>query len=80
MLKNSSEVAANLSKWIYAQEKCYQVNLTVKPLRADLEKAEGEYEEVRKVLAVKEANLKQIEDKVAGLQRSLQNTLSLIHI
>lgn len=63
-----------MSKWIYAQEKCYQVNLTVKPLRADLEKAEGEYEEVRKVLAVKEANLKQIEDKVAGLQRSLQNT------
>lgn len=74
VLLSASSVASNLSKWIYAQEKCYQVNLTVKPLRADLAQAEGEYEEVRKVLAVKEAALKQIEDKVAGLQRSLQNT------
>lgn len=46
-------------------EKCYQVNLVVGPLKADLAKAEAEYEEVRKVLAVKEAALAKVEAEVA---------------
>jgi predicted nucleic acid-binding Zn-ribbon protein len=61
----------NLSKWIYAMEKCYSVNLIVGPMRIELAKAEGEYEAVRKVLAVKEAELKKIQDKVAALQKNL---------
>jgi len=65
VLKATSEVAMNLSKWIYAMEKCYQVNLVVGPLKADLAKAEAEYEEVRKVLAVKEAALAKVEAEVA---------------
>lgn len=52
-------------------EKCYKVNLIVGPMRIELAKAEGEYEAVRKVLAVKEADLKKIQDKVAGLQKNL---------
>ena len=73
-LKSKSEVAMYLAKWIYAMEQVYTVNLVVKPLKEDLAKAEAEYEEVRKVLAVKEAALKKVEDEVAALQANLDKT------
>lgn len=76
VLKATSEVAMNLSKWIYAMDKCYNVSLVVGPLKADLAKAEGEYEEVRKVLAVKEAALNKVEAEVATLQGNLDRTLA----
>jgi dynein heavy chain len=76
VLKSTSEVAMNLSKWVYAMDQCYTVSLVVGPLRADLAKAEGEYEEVRKVLAVKEAALNKVEQEVAQLQANLDRTVS----
>lgn len=67
-MKNVSAVAMNLAKWVHAMDKFYRVNLVVKPKKAQLAVAEEKYAGVMKILKVKQAELKQIVDKVEGLK------------
>ena len=61
-LAGASEVAMNLAKWMYAMKEVYQVNLVVTPLQEKLAVAQAEFAEVSKVLAVKQAALKEVMD------------------
>lgn len=61
-LAGASSVASNLAKWMFAMKQVYEVNLIVTPLQADLNVAQAEFAEVSKVLAVKQAALKEVMD------------------
>lgn len=65
----------NLAKWVFAMDKFYRVNKIVKPKKEQLAVAEQKYADVMKVLKVKQAELKEIIDKVNVLKNKLQKTL-----
>lgn len=65
----------NLAKWVFAMDKFYRVNKIVKPKKEQLAIAEQKYADVMKVLKVKQAELKEIIDKVNILKNKLQKTL-----
>ena len=65
----------NLAKWVFAMDKFYRVNKVVKPKKEQLAVAEQKYADVMKVLKVKQAELKEIIDKVNVLKNNLQRTL-----
>lgn len=73
-LKNVSQVAMNMAKWIFAMDGFYKVNKVVKPKKEQLAVAEAKYADVMKVLSVKQKELKVIVDKVNALKADLQNT------
>lgn len=59
-----SEVADKLCLWVKAMRKYYDVNCIVKPKRAKLEEAQAEYKVIMDKLAIKQAELKAVNDKV----------------
>jgi dynein heavy chain, axonemal len=61
-------VAANLAGWVLAMQNLYQVNLIVRPKQAELAVAMAAYNEVAGVLKIKQAELKEVMDKVAKLR------------
>lgn len=65
----------NLAKWVFAMDKFYRVNKIVKPKKEQLAIAEQKYADVMKVLKVKQAELKEIIDKVNILKNKLQKTV-----
>lgn len=73
-LKNVSQVAMNMAKWIFAMDGFYKVNKIVKPKKEQLAVAEAKYADVMKVLSVKQKELKVIVDKVNALKADLQDT------
>jgi hypothetical protein len=62
-------VAANLAGWVLAMQNLYKVNLVVRPLKASLEEAMQKYNVVSAELKIKQAELKEVMDKVNGLKR-----------
>jgi len=70
-LKNVSSVAMNLAHWVFAMDKFFNVNKIVVPKKEQLKVAQGKYADVMKVLAVKQADLKVIVDKVNALKADL---------
>ena len=70
-----NKVAANMAAWVIAMDAFYRVNLIVKPKQAQLAIALGKYEEVMGVLRIKQASLREVQAKVAGLKRNLQDTM-----
>jgi uncharacterized protein YoxC len=68
-------VAANLAGWVLAMQNLYKVNLVVRPLKASLEEAMQKYNVVSAELKIKQAELKEVMDKVNGLKRQLQDCL-----
>lgn len=74
-MKNKiSSAAAGLCAWTLAMEKFYHVNLEVEPLQKAQSSAEEEYNKYMRTLEVKEAALKEVQDKVAALQNDLDIT------
>jgi dynein heavy chain len=66
-----NKVASNMAAWVIAMESFYKVNLIVKPKQLQLGIALAKFEEVSGVLKVKQASLKEVQNKVANLKRSL---------
>jgi dynein heavy chain len=52
-LKNVSQVAMNLAKWVLAMDGFFKVNKVVIPKKKQLAEAEEKYASVMKVLSVK---------------------------
>ncbi|CAG9334937.1 unnamed protein product [Blepharisma stoltei] len=74
MRNKISSAAAGLCSWVLAMEKFYHVNLEVEPLQKAQAVAEEEYNKYMRALEVKEAALKEVQDKVAALQNDLDIT------
>ena len=66
-LKGINLVASNLAGWVLAMQNLYKVNLVVRPKQAELAIAMAAYAEVAAILKVKQAELKEVMDKVAKL-------------
>jgi dynein heavy chain len=64
-------VAGNLANWVVAQRKLYEVNLVVRPKMAQLAEAKEAFNKVDAILKVKQAELKQVVDRVNALERQL---------
>ena len=73
-LKGVSEVAANLAMWVMAMNKFYFINKVVIPKQAKLKIATAKKTEQEAKLAIKEAELKKVEDRVDSLKRDLKIT------
>lgn len=69
-----SEVAANLATWVIAMDKFYHINKVVIPKQAKLKVATAKKNEQEAKLAIKEAELKKVEDRVDTLKRDLKIT------
>jgi len=68
-------VAANMCAWVNAMYSYYHVNLIVKPKQEQLAIAMEKYESVMAVLREKQAALREVQNKVAKLKKSLQDTM-----
>ncbi len=73
-LKGVSEVAMNLATWVMAMDKYYHINKIVVPKQAKLKVATAKKNEQEAKLAIKEAELKKVEDRVDSLKRDLRIT------
>ena len=69
--KKGSQAAAGLAKWVHAMVIYYRVAKEIAPKRAALKEAEAEKDEALGSLAVKQADLKEVKDKVEALEVSL---------
>ena len=74
VVKKASLAAMGLCSWVRAMETYERVAKNIAPKRAMLEKAEAEYAEVSALLASKKAALKAVEDKLADLNKTLEET------
>jgi dynein heavy chain len=68
IINQASEACKAMCMWTLAMYKYYQVTLIVGPKKIELAKATGELEETMGVLHVKQAALKETEDKIAALE------------
>ena len=71
-IKNASSAAEGLCKWVRAMEVYDRVAKIVAPKRIALKAAEEEYEEMMNGLRIKQATLKEVEDRMAELRRQLK--------
>ena len=69
----SSGSAGAIFLWVKGQKNVYIVNKVVKPKKAALEAATAESKELTDQLNIKLAELKQVEDKVAMLEKKLES-------
>jgi len=74
MVKKASQAAAGLCMWVRAMETYDRVAKDVAPKRAKLAAAEAEYAEVSALLETKLVELKKVEDKLAALQATFDET------
>lgn len=74
-VRNASSAAEGLCKWVRAVIQYSDVMKIVKPKQAALEVAESEYNETMEGLKAKRAELKAVEDRMAQLQKQLDETI-----
>ena len=74
IVKKASTAAFGLCCWVRAMETYDRVAKDIAPKRAKLAGAEAEYAEVSTLLASKMAALKEVEDKLALLQATFEET------
>jgi dynein heavy chain, axonemal len=74
-ISRSSLACGGLCKWVLAIIKYDQVAKIVAPKRLQLADAQGKLAAANEKLAVKQAELKEVQDLVDGLQKELQETL-----
>lgn len=70
-----SAAAKGLCIWVGAVEALFRVEKEVEPKKAKLKKAEESLKIVESELGIKQKSLKEIQDKVASLQRNYEATL-----
>ena len=73
VVKNSSSAAEGLCRWVLAMESYERVAKVVAPKKEALAKAEGELSVEMEKLQVKQAELKEVEDKMTLLENNLAN-------
>ena len=71
-IKSASTAAEGMCKWVLAIESYDRVAKVVAPKKEKLKGAEAELEEAMKGLRVKQAQLKDVQDKLASLQKTLE--------
>ncbi|KAA0178391.1 hypothetical protein FNF27_00240 [Cafeteria roenbergensis] len=72
----TSSAAKSLCMWVRAMHKYDSVAKTIEPKKAKLKEAQAELSEAQGVLEVKRRELKRIQDRVAELQRSYEDSLA----
>jgi dynein heavy chain len=70
--KKGSAAAAGLARWVHAMVKYDRIARTVAPKRAALKEAETTLKDAQETLAIKQASLKEVTDKVAELETALK--------
>jgi dynein heavy chain len=73
VVKNSSSAAEGLCRWVRAMDTYDDVAKVVAPKKEALAKAESELEAEMQVLNTKRAELKIVEEKMASLQKQLED-------
>ena len=71
----ASSAAEGLCKWVCAMDTYDRVAKVVAPKKASLAEAEAEYNTVMAGLQVKQAELKELQEKLAGLEQQLKDSM-----
>jgi len=72
VIKKSSAAAEGMCVWVLSMEVYERIEKMVKPKKESLAKATKELAEVEAALAIKVAMLKEVEDKISGLNKQLK--------
>eukprot|EP00698_Gefionella_okellyi_P007692 TRINITY_DN1880_c0_g3_i1.p1 TRINITY_DN1880_c0_g3~~TRINITY_DN1880_c0_g3_i1.p1 ORF type:complete len:4251 (-),score=1210.42 TRINITY_DN1880_c0_g3_i1:76-12828(-) len=75
VIEKVSAAANGLCKWVRAMDQYYRVSKVVAPKRAALKEAEEVLRATQEALALKEAKLRDIEDRLNGLKMQLQDMI-----
>ena len=72
----ASSAAEGLCRWAFAMDSYDRVAKVVAPKKASLAAAEAEYNEVMEGLRVKQAELKGLQEKLAGMEQQLKDSMA----
>jgi len=75
VVKSVSTALVGLCSWVLAMDKYYRVNKVVKPKKAMLAEAEAEFAAAMSDLNAKKAMLKDIDDRLADLNKTLAENM-----